>query len=77
MVRAEFQLAAPDLQIGFAHRLVALRYARPALLKAVSTLQCSTINSRALYQQSDATRRHKCVAKPCLRANGFAGQPIC
>ena len=60
MVRAEFKLAAPDLQIGFAHRLVALRqtHLQPALLKAVSSLdivmldqQLASVVSREAMQK--------------------------
>lgn len=71
MVRAEFKLAAPDLQIGFAHRLVALRqtHLQPALLKAVSMLDIAMLD-----QQLAGLVSSKAMRK--LAAMGMRGEAM-
>lgn len=46
MAKAAFQLAPPELQIGFAHRLVALQqtHLQPALLKTVADLDIAALD---------------------------------
>lgn len=48
MAKPALQLAPPDLQIGFAHRLVALRqtHLQPALLTAVATLDIAALDNQ-------------------------------
>lgn len=71
MARAEFKLAAPDLQIGFAHRLLALRqtHLQPALLNAVSTLDIALLDQQlASIAPSEAMRK--------LAALGMRGEAM-
>lgn len=46
MAKADFHLAPPELQIGFAHRLVALQqtHLQPALLKTVADLDIAALD---------------------------------
>lgn len=48
MAKAALQLAPPELQIGFAHRLVALRqtHLQPALLHTVATLDIAVLDAQ-------------------------------
>ena len=48
MARAALQLAPPELQIGFAHRLVALRqtHLQPALLLTVVALDIAVLDAQ-------------------------------
>lgn len=48
MAKAALQLEPPDLQIGFAHRLIALRqtHLQPALLHTVATLDIAALDAQ-------------------------------